>query len=107
MTVVPASRLARVCPSQVLYACAHVTSRWRHWDAIDEVAQRLIRDKILSECQVLGIFKETSLAALIEMISAKDGADFLLGRGVDPEFVARVQHVLTEMLEDEPASAPG
>jgi cell division protease FtsH len=54
----------------------------RHWDVIGEVAERLVRDKTLSECQVLGIFKETSLAALIEMLSAKDG-DLLLRRGVN------------------------
>lgn len=81
----------------------------RHWNAIHEVAQMLIRDKTLSECQVLRAVK---FAEFIEMISSKEGSELVLRRGVNPDFVARVQHILdgdaflTEMLEDEFASAP-
>ena len=90
------TRQSRVRRFEEMHAGADVLVR-RHWDAIGEVAERLVRDKTLSECQVLGICKETKWAALIEVISTKDGADFLLRRGVDPEFVARVQNILTEM----------
>jgi hypothetical protein len=62
-----------------------------YWDANDEVAQWLIRDVTLSECQVLGTLRVTNFAPLIDMMSLKDDVEFLLRGGANPELERRIE----------------
>jgi hypothetical protein len=54
-----------------------------HWNAIDQVALRLIRDRTLKECEVLTILRQEKLVdALAGMNSSDEGVEYLLHKAV-------------------------